>query len=73
MTEQSRRNLARLAAELRVRQRRYREEFAALENAKQVILRSVKSRSRAFDPSHRAPGSAPHHDARAETDAAIEA
>jgi hypothetical protein len=73
MTKQGRRNIARLAAELGARQRRYREEFAALENAKQVILRSVKSRSRAFEPSHRAPGSRPHHDDRAEMDAAIEA
>ena len=56
-----------------MRQRRYREEFAALESAKQVILRSVKSRSRTFDPSNRAPGSRPHHEDRAETDAAVEA
>jgi hypothetical protein len=73
MTEQSRRNLARLAAELRVRQRRYREEFAVLESAKQVILRSVTSRLRTFDPSNRALGSRPQHEDRAETNAAIEA
>ena len=49
MTNQSRRQIAQLAAELAVRQRRYREEFAALEKAKQAILRSVRSRSRTFE------------------------
>jgi hypothetical protein len=49
MTSQNRKEIAKLAAELGVRQRRYREQFAVLEDAKQVILRSVKRRSRAFD------------------------
>lgn len=47
MTKQDRKRILELVAELRAGQRRYREEFNALENAKQAILRSVKARSRA--------------------------
>ena len=49
MTNQNRKQIAKLAAELGVRQRRYREQFAVFEDAKQVILSSVKRRTRASD------------------------